>query len=118
MGILRPVTLAFVLAAASALCLASCAGDAGDAEQLSSSESLFRRHCAVCHGRGGDGGQVGALKVPNLKDRHARTLTDDEITRQIFDGGKGMPPFKYTLTDEQIQELVRFVRHQLQSSAP
>jgi mono/diheme cytochrome c family protein len=75
---------------------------------------LFARNCAACHGPSGEGKQVGTLQVPTLRTGRAAEDTDARLLAQIHDGGNGMPPFKFTLTDEQMQDLLRFVREELQ----
>lgn len=87
------------------------AAAAGGADQT---RVLFERNCAVCHGPRGEGKQLGTMTVPALRQGAALTDPDEKLFRQLRDGGNGMPPFKYTLTDEQIQELVRFVREEIQ----
>lgn len=79
---------------------------------------LFQRNCAVCHGQQGEGRQLGTLNVPSLRTGRAATDPDQRLLAQIHDGGNGMPPFKYSLTDEQIQDLLRFVREDLQGRGP
>ncbi|MDQ3919400.1 MAG: cytochrome c [Acidobacteriota bacterium] len=78
---------------------------------------LFQRNCAVCHGEQGEGRQLGTLNVPSLRTGRAATDPDERLLAQIQNGGNGMPPFKYSLTDEQIQDLLRFVREGLQGRA-
>lgn len=75
---------------------------------------LYARNCAACHGPGGEGKQVGTLNVPALREGRAAQDPDARLLSQIHDGGNGMPPFKFTLTDDEIQELLRFVREELQ----
>jgi mono/diheme cytochrome c family protein len=82
-----------------------------DADQT---RTVFERNCAVCHGPQGEGKQVGTMTVPSLRTGTALNDPDDKLFKQISDGGNGMPPAKYTLTDEQIQDLVRFVREEIQ----
>jgi mono/diheme cytochrome c family protein len=115
----------FMLAlAALALVSAACATRDGGAAQSGSSGAggetrmLFERNCAACHGPQGEGKQIGTLKVPSLREGRPATDPDARLLAQIHDGGNGMPPFKYTLTDEQIQDLLRFLREELQGRAP
>jgi quinohemoprotein ethanol dehydrogenase len=109
-----------VLAAAlAALVCLSSACSAGDVAAVKKTEGddareLFARNCAVCHGPSGEGKQVGTLQVPPLREGRAVEDPDARLLSQIHDGGKGMPPFKFTLTDEQIQDLLRFVREEIQ----
>jgi mono/diheme cytochrome c family protein len=109
-------TLRLALAAAAfALAAAACAtsGNA-PAQDTDPTRTLFQRNCAVCHGKEGEGQRVGTLRVPALSEGRALTDTDERLFAQITDGGGGMPPFKIPLSDEQIRDLVRFVRENIQ----
>jgi mono/diheme cytochrome c family protein len=75
---------------------------------------LYERNCAVCHGPRGEGTQLGTMKTPPLRSGAALTDPDEKFLKQISDGGNGMPPFKQTLDDKQIDDLVRFIREELQ----
>jgi alcohol dehydrogenase (cytochrome c)/quinohemoprotein ethanol dehydrogenase len=109
----------FKLALAAALAFSSCATGQGPKSSQTSdpTRELFERNCAVCHGHEGEGRQIGTLNVPSLREGRAATDPDERLLRQIHDGGGGMPPFKFTLTDEQIESLLRFVREDLQARA-
>ena len=76
--------------------------------------ALYSRHCAACHAPDGAGAQVGALRVPSLKEGRVLEYTDQQLFEQIYNGRGSMPPFKYTLTDEQMRALARFVREDIQ----
>jgi mono/diheme cytochrome c family protein len=108
----------FVLALASLVCLCSACvtGDVVAVKRTEgdSARELFARNCAACHGQAGEGKQVGTLQVPPLREGRAAQDPDARLLSQIHDGGNGMPPFKFTLTDEQIQDLLRFVRKEIQ----
>ena len=75
---------------------------------------LYARNCATCHGPEGEGKQVGTLRVPPLREGRAAQDPDARLLSQIHDGGNGMPSFKFTLTDDEIQDLLRFVREEIQ----
>lgn len=81
--------------------------------RLSAGE-LYDRNCSICHGPHGEGKQLGNQLIPSLNAAHARSLTDERINWQITNGGGGMPPFKYTLDDEQVRGLVKFIRREIQ----
>jgi mono/diheme cytochrome c family protein len=68
---------------------------------------LFSDNCAGCHGADGGGG-IG----PSLQGIEDRLSVDDE-TAVITNGRGSMPPWQGTLTDTQIQLLVRFTREVL-----
>jgi mono/diheme cytochrome c family protein len=105
-------------AAVAALASASCATREGvPAREANQTRAVFERNCAVCHGPRGEGRQVGTLTVPPLREGRAATDPDERLFAQIRDGGNGMPPFKFSLTDDQIQDLVRFVREEIQGRA-
>jgi mono/diheme cytochrome c family protein len=87
-------------------------------DEFASARVNFKKHCEACHGETGDGGIVKVenvrLKVPSLKKGHALKHTDEQLAKQITNGGEGMPKFKDKLKPEEINELVGFVRHQFQ----
>ncbi len=78
----------------------------------------FEKNCAVCHGEKGHGGPVEIegrkLKVPSLREGHALHHTDKKFVKQISEGDDEMPAFKDKLSKEEINELVRFIRKELQ----
>ena len=103
------------------VCLTLSAAGCGPMEQKSVAPSwavtprmLYERNCAVCHGPRGEGTERGTMKVPPLNAGAALTDPDEKFLKQISDGGNGMPPFKYTLDDKQINDLVRFIREEIQ----
>jgi len=69
---------------------------------------LFRaQDCAHCHGEGG----VGTKKAPPLVGlRKNKEWPPDKIARQILNGGQKMPPFGESLTDDEIAQLVAYLR--------
>ena len=113
---LRPRTnhAAAVCALSVALLAAGCGGTKGAAVE-GPARTLFRRNCAACHGPEGTGGQVGQLSVPSLRERPAVERTEEQLFEQISKGSsRGMPPFSYTLTDDEMRALARFVREEIQ----
>ena len=105
-------------AALSVLSFSACAtrdgASAAKKTKDGGARELYARNCAVCHGPGGEGKQVGTLTVPPLREGRAAQDPDAQLLKQIHDGGNGMPPFKFTLTDDEIQDLLRFVREEIQ----
>jgi mono/diheme cytochrome c family protein len=55
--------------------------------------------------------------VPSLKTGHALDHTEDQLAKQISDGGDGMPAFKDQLKPEEITGLVRLIRQDFQGGA-
>jgi len=99
---------------AVALFATACTRAGHVSEEQNPTRIFFSRNCAVCHGAEGEGKKIGNITAPPLRAGRALTDTDERITQQITEGGGGMPPFKYTLTDDQIQALVRFIRQAIQ----
>jgi mono/diheme cytochrome c family protein len=80
----------------------------------------FSKNCAKCHGENGDGGPVKLddgtkLKVPSLRTGHALHHPDSDFVKQITKGGDGMPAFKDKMSSPEIDDMVRFVRHEFQA---
>jgi len=69
---------------------------------------LFRdKGCTFCHGVGG----VGTKKAPALSDLYKdKTWPPEKINNQILDGGQKMPPFRESVTDEDVTNLIAYLR--------
>lgn len=86
-------------------------GLAAQAGAESKGGDLFKQKCAMCHGADGKG--YSALKTPDFTDPKVQAgLSDKEILEAIKDGRKGtpMPAFGSSLSDEQIQSLLQYIR--------
>lgn len=78
---------------------------------------VFRTYCVLCHGASGEGnGRAAAQYVPPPANLTASGLSDKEKERIIRGGGASvgrspfMPPWGHELTDEQIRDLLAFLR--------
>jgi mono/diheme cytochrome c family protein len=69
---------------------------------------LFRdKGCAHCHGVGG----IGGKKAPALVDlRKNKLCPAGKISAQILNGGQKMPPFSDSVTDQEVAQLVAYLR--------
>lgn len=76
------------------------------------SASLYKAKCAVCHGPDGKGGtSMGkALKVRDLSSDDVQKQTDAQLTEIVANGKGKMPAYKGKLTDDQIKDLVAYIR--------
>jgi mono/diheme cytochrome c family protein len=87
-------------------------------DELAFARANYAKHCSACHGDEGKGGLVKVegvkLKVPSLREGHALGHPDEKLVKQITNGGDGMPKFKDKLSPEEINAMVRFVRHEFQ----
>jgi cytochrome c6 len=75
------------------------------------SSATFRTKCAMCHGQDGAGSAVGkSMNVPDLRSPVVQKLPDAELAQVISNGKAGMPPFKDSLSEDQIHALVTHIR--------
>jgi mono/diheme cytochrome c family protein len=73
--------------------------------------ATFRTKCAMCHGQDGAGSAVGkSMNVPDLRSPVVQKKPDAELAQVISNGKGGMPPFKSSLSEEQIHDLVTHIR--------
>jgi cytochrome c6 len=99
-----------VVLAAEALLFLASAGWAKGAQDRVAAKSTFQTKCAMCHGPDGAGSQVGkSLNVPDLRSPAVQKLPDAQLAQIISDGKGGMPPFKSSLSEEQIHGLVSYI---------
>ena len=76
--------------------------------------SLFRQHCAICHGPEGEGRTLDdGTQVPSLRQGEFKFRTEGEILKQISEGGHGMTPFRKQLTERELRLMAEFVRRDL-----
>ncbi|MEP6849612.1 MAG: cytochrome c [Acidobacteriota bacterium] len=76
--------------------------------------SMFRQHCAICHGSEGEGKKLDDGKlVPSLRSGEFKFRSEDEIYNQIVNGGNGMTPFRGLLTERELRMMAAFVHDQL-----
>jgi cytochrome c6 len=72
---------------------------------------VFKTNCVVCHGADGAGSPTGkALQAPDLHSDAVQKMTVAEMVSQVSDGKNNMPPFKNSLSKDQIQAVVTYVR--------
>ena len=84
--------------------------DAASADAVE--ETTFKSSCVMCHGADGSGDTaVGkSLKIPDLHSAQVQSQSDAQLAAAISDGKNSMPPFKGSLSPEQIQGLATHVR--------
>lgn len=106
-------TFAIILGAAIGISVIGFASRAAakPAADDAAGEQTFKSNCVVCHGADGTGSPTGkALKAPDLHSDAVQKMTVAEMVTQVSDGKNNMPPFKSTLSKEQIQGVVAYVR--------
>jgi mono/diheme cytochrome c family protein len=84
------------------------------AESNTYEASLFRQHCAICHGSEGEGKMLATgVMVPSLRAGEFKALTEAAIYNQIANGGNGMLPFRNQLTERELKLMASFVYRDL-----
>ena len=84
---------------------------ARSAQGSAAAKATFQSKCAMCHGPDGGGSEVGkSMKVPDLRSPAVQKLPDAQLAEAISDGKGGMPPFKSSLSEDQIHALVTYIR--------
>jgi mono/diheme cytochrome c family protein len=91
---------------------------AADVEQ---GKKLYGQFCVTCHGQSGKGDGPGAAALnPKPRDHtdkeYMSKLSDDDLLKVIKNGGASigksplMPPWGASLKDDQIQDIIAYVR--------
>ena len=87
-------------------------------DELATARANYKKNCEACHGEAGTGGLVKVenkqIKVASLKADHALKHTDGELAKTITAGEEEMPAFKDKLSQQEIADLVRFIRKEFQ----
>ena len=81
---------------------------AAQAAAITRGGQQFGQTCAVCHGMDAHGGSIG----PDLTSSHAIALTDAENHGIIQSGVGGKMPGFSSLSEQQVQELIAYLRSQ------
>lgn len=93
----------------SSLCFADGVGTAGPSQfSQRSGEGLYQALCQACHMPAGEGA-VGAGHYPPLANND-NLISSMFLADIIMYGQRGMPAFGGVLDDEQITELVNYIR--------
>ena len=86
------------------LIAANCYADSTD------SAGLFKSKCVMCHGPDGRGNAMGQkLSVKSYKSPEIQKQSDADLKNTITNGKGKMPSYK-SLTPEQVDGLVKYVR--------
>jgi mono/diheme cytochrome c family protein len=100
----RPIAL-FAVFAVLLLCLTAPAA-------AQSAADLYKTKCAACHGPEGRGDTPAGKKF-GARDFHSEEVqkkTDKELFDVTKNGKEKMPKYDGKLTDDQIRDLVKYVR--------
>jgi mono/diheme cytochrome c family protein len=80
--------------------------------QGSSGEAIFKAKCVLCHGADGTGDTpLGKqLQAANLRSKDIQKKSNAELHKVIHDGQANMPPFADQLSDQEIDQVIKYVR--------
>lgn len=88
----------------------------GFSEQVKRGAVLFQKNCAFCHGADATGKNwIGSFMEPHARDLTNTNIThrDDELLKQIIRDGlseTSMPAWKHVLNDEQIHDIISYIK--------
>ena len=74
--------------------------------------ALYKAKCAACHGPDGKGDTAAGKKL-GVRDFHApevAKMSDAELFDITKKGKEKMPPYDKKLTDDQIKQLIKYIR--------
>jgi mono/diheme cytochrome c family protein len=99
--VVRLVLVAFVISIVSIGCLA----------QTTDAAALFKSKCAMCHGPDGTANTTMAknLGIKSYKAPEVKSMSDADL-KNIITNGKGKLPSYKSLSAEQIDGLVKYIR--------
>lgn len=85
---------------------------AQDATKAPAGAAIFSKKCVLCHGADGTGNTpLGKqLQAANLHSKAVQSRSDDELRTVVHDGQTNMPPFGDQLTDDEIVQVIQYVR--------
>ena len=85
-------------------------------DDLATARELYTVNCQICHRQTGKGGAVTVdgkkLKPADLTSDRAKKHEDADLIKDISEGAPddGMPAFKGKLSEEQMKQIVKFIR--------
>ena len=89
------------------------------ADEFAHAKAIYAKNCEGCHGPNAEGGLAKVdnkqIKVPSLKSDHAIKHTDEKLTKTITNGEEEMPAFKDKLSQDEINQMVRYIRKVVQA---
>lgn len=97
-GIIRTMAVALLLAAA----LPAAADDAA---------ALYKSKCQVCHAADGKGSPAGQkMGAKDFQSPEVAKQSDADLIKVTKEGKGKMPKYDGKLTDDQIKQLVKYIR--------
>ena len=79
----------------------------GLAADIQKGRQVYDLHCIACHGAGGISSDPF---VPSFADGDLLYLMDSDLLQRIRDGKDTMPAFRGLLRDEEIRDVITYLR--------
>jgi mono/diheme cytochrome c family protein len=97
---------------ASACALAMMVAAHAGAEESNTAAATFAQRCSACHAADGGGATVvgKSANIPDLRSPQVQKQADADLEEIIAHGRGTMPAFGTSLSKDEIQGLVRYVR--------
>ena len=74
-------------------------------------QSLYKSKCQGCHGADGKATTMGKkLGARDFQDPAVTSMSDDDLKKITSDGKNKMPAYKGKLTEQQIDDLVKYLK--------
>ncbi len=89
-------------------------------DELAAAKKIFSEKCVGCHKENGTGGEKDVdgvkIKVPDLTSEKMKNEPDNDFIDIINNGDKeeGMPAFKGKISEQEIKDLVKLIRKEIQ----
>lgn len=90
------------------------------ADELAAAKKNYSLNCAICHKEDGTGGKITiegkTMNADNLTTDKMKKMEDAKYIDYIKNGipEEGMPAFKDKLSEQEIKDVVKFVRKEFQ----
>jgi mono/diheme cytochrome c family protein len=96
--------------------VATCPAQAPDTQAAEQAGAVvFHKNCARCHGVNLE----GTKKAPPLAEiQKKKHWTDERITKRVLNGAGKMPSFRDSLSPDQIQQLIAYLRAEHRPAPP
>lgn len=97
----------WVFAIACVILVAAFWSSPGAAADRQNGRTLYELHCLGCHG---DNGYSIDPTVPSFANGDLMFLMDSELLDRIRSGNQTMPAFRGMLTDQEIRDVISYLR--------
>ncbi len=88
-------------------------------DEFAASRKIYKdQNCVRCHKDDGSGGAIEIdgtkFKTPDLRSERMKNAKDEDFISIIENGEEEMPGFKDKINPQEIKEMVRFIRKEIQ----